>query len=174
MGWIMKEDDIYIGSLLDLLNLRFAPSPGDGQEWFGGIDEIVALQKQFRIFQRKRSFKDSVALLNLGGLWSARAKNRWYALLEDLDSYKSNVDGMNGNDRIVHAIIENLASADPLPIYFKAHDSRASEAAKRVIAGEEARPLFYLEQNYLTISLPMKPRSSRSRNAGPRARRVAR
>jgi len=61
-------------------------------------------------------------------------------VLEDWTGYKSNVDGMNGNDRIVHAIIENLASADPLPIYFKAHDSRVSEEAKRVIAGEEASP----------------------------------
>jgi hypothetical protein len=172
MGWIMKEDDIYIGSLLDLLNLRFAPSQGEGPDWFGGIDEIVALQKQFQIFQRKRSFKDSVALLNLGGMWSPRVKNRWYALLDDLSSYDSNVKGLNGDSRIVRAIIDNLAAPKPLPIYFKAHDSRASADAKRVIAGEETRPLFYLEQDYLTISLPMKPRTAPAKR-GTRTRRKA-
>ncbi|MBK6294390.1 MAG: hypothetical protein IPF55_08785 [Rhodoferax sp.] len=65
MGWYMKEDDIYIGSLLDEMNVRFAPSQGK-EDLFGGIDEMVALQKEFKIFKKGRSFKTSLSVLNIG------------------------------------------------------------------------------------------------------------
>ena len=53
MGWFMKEHDIYIGSMLDELNLRFAPSQGLATHQ-GGIDEMVALQKEFKILKKER------------------------------------------------------------------------------------------------------------------------
>jgi hypothetical protein len=48
----------------------------------GTIEEMTALQKEFQIFQEGRSFKDSVRILNLGGLWNWAAKNRYYKVLE--------------------------------------------------------------------------------------------
>jgi hypothetical protein len=148
MGDFMKEDDDYISSLFDLMNLRFAV--GDA------IKEMVALQKEFQIFKPKGSFKNSVALLNLGGFWNWRVRKRWYSLLENLKNCPSDEEGQNGNDRIVAALAEHLASRDALPVYFTAHDSRKD---KRVIVKDGAKPIFYIEQEYMTISLPMRPRS---------------
>jgi len=152
----MVEDDIYISSLFDLLNLRFGPTQAIPEN-LGGIEEMAALQKEFQIFKRGRSFRDSAAIMNLGGFWNAEAKTRWYRLLDDLKDYESNVTKQNGNDAIVNALIRNLASPKPLPVHFKAHDSRA-EGERRVFVSREARPIFYMERDYLTISLPMKPR----------------
>jgi hypothetical protein len=39
----------------------------------------------------------------------------------------------------------------------KAHDSRDSKYGPIVIVTEGNRPIFYIEKDYLTISLPMKP-----------------
>jgi hypothetical protein len=172
MGDLMKEDDIFIESLFDLLNLRFAPTPtGRGAaEWLGGIEEVAVLQRQFQIFQQGRSFKDSVALLNAGGFWNWRAKKRWYDLLSILDRTPSNQAGQNGNEAIVNALIANLAPAAAilLPVYFKGHP--ASEDG-RVLIRDGDRPLFYLEQNYLTVSIPLRPRRrgrARPRQGGAR------
>jgi hypothetical protein len=41
MGDFMRQDDILIPSLLDLLNLRFAPNTEDPKDdLVGGLDEI--------------------------------------------------------------------------------------------------------------------------------------
>ncbi len=83
MGRIMKEDDVYISGLLDILNIRFGPSQGPG-EAYGGIPEMAALQREFKIFERGRSLRSCFAVLNLGGFWNTRAKNRWLELIDDL------------------------------------------------------------------------------------------
>ena len=58
MGLFMKEHDIYIGTMLDELNLRFAPSQGKDSH-FGGILEMVDLHKEFKLFKKGRTFKMS-------------------------------------------------------------------------------------------------------------------
>jgi len=156
MGDKMQEDDIYIASLFDVLNLRFAPTPEP--EWMGGIKEMTALQKEFKIFQKGRSFKDSVAFMNMGGFWNSRAKTRWYELLEDLEKYGSN-KGQNANDDIVTALIANLESRNPLPIYFKAHNY--GDDKRVLIEDKNSRPIFYIATDYLTISIPMRPKRKR-------------
>ena len=159
MGKIMGEDDVYINNLFELLNIRFAPPQSGAPEEFGGIEEMVALQQEFAIFQKGRSFQKSAAIMNLGGFWNARSKNRWYQMLADLNSYESNIEGMNGDEAIVSSLIENLASAKPLPVYFKAHDSRV-EGQKRVLIEKGPVKGFFIEADYLIISLPMKPRTA--------------
>ncbi len=156
MGRIMKEDDLFIPGLLDLLNLRFGPSQGPG-EAYGGIDEMAELQREFQIFQRGRSLRDCFALLNLGGFWNVRAKNRWLNLIEDLSSYESDRPGENGNDRIMNMLIENLGSRNPVPILFQAHDSRGEEG-RRVIVRSSPTGLFFTEQEHIIVSLPMRPK----------------
>jgi hypothetical protein len=157
MGRMMMGYDIFIGSLFDLLNLRFAPREGPGLDQFGGIHEMAALQKEFQIFRKNRSFRDSAAIMNLGGFWNAQARNRWYRLLASLKDYDSNVAGQNGDEAIVNALIKNLGSGRPLPVCFKAHDSRL-EGERRVFVSRELRPVFYIDRDFLTISLPMMPR----------------
>ncbi|MEP6791731.1 MAG: hypothetical protein ABI907_10190, partial [Ramlibacter sp.] len=77
MGYFMKEHDIYVGSLQEKLNLRFAPSLGS-KELHGGLDEMVELQKEFDIFKSGRSFEKSISALNLTGLSNAETKNRFH------------------------------------------------------------------------------------------------
>ncbi|HEV2549581.1 MAG TPA: hypothetical protein VGU20_19855 [Stellaceae bacterium] len=54
MGMFMLNDDIYIGILLERLNLRFGPTQ---------IREMAALQKKFAVFSPRHSFRDAVDLL---------------------------------------------------------------------------------------------------------------
>lgn len=158
MGRIMQEDDLFIPGLLDLLNLRFGPSQGSG-EAFGGIEELAELQRVFQIFQRGRSLRDCFAVLNLGGFWNVRAKNRWLTLIEDLSAYESDDPDENGNDRIMNVLIDNLQSRNPLPVLFQAHDSRGPDG-RRVIVRNSPTGLFYVEQEHIIVSLPMRPKTA--------------
>ena len=170
MGWYMKEDDIYIGSLLAEMNVRFAPSQGK-DELYGGIDEMVALQKEFKIFKKGRSFKTSLSVLNIGARGNL-LKNRWQSLLGNLVKQPSNQGSQNGDVAIVTAIIKNLASKKPLPVFFRDHDMRGDKANSEVKIIDKARPIHYLEQDYLVISLPMQ--SIQAATASLKARTAAR
>jgi hypothetical protein len=165
MGEIMKEDDVYIGGLLDDLNIRFGPSQGGPRtEWFGGINEMARLQKEFELFKQGRSFRDSIAVLNIGGVRNARVRNRWLSLLNWLQRVGSNVADKSGDEAIVEALIGNLAGASPEPAYFTAHFS-PNAAADKVTITRNDKPLLYMAQSFLTISIPMRPRTA----AGPPA-----
>lgn len=156
MGVFMKEHDIFVGSMLDELNVRFAPSQVRGNSLVGGIQEMAALQKEFRIFKKGRSFETSVSALNFGA-WNVEARVGWNAYLATLQQYDSNKSSLDGDAAIVQAIAKNLASPKPLPVYFTSHDMRTSADANRVLVSERARPLFYLDVDYLVISFPMQP-----------------
>lgn len=169
MGWFMKEHDIYIGSMLDELNLRFAPSQGKDTH-NGGIEELVALQKEFKIFKKGRSFKTSVMALNLGAR-NNEVKNRWYDLIGALSKHDSNRPKQNGDVAIVNALIKNLAAKSPLPVYFTSHDMSGEKENAQVKIIDKSRPVHYLEQDYLTISLPMQ--SVQAANAVRQAKSTA-
>lgn len=158
MGYFMKENDIYIGTMLDELNLRFAPSQGKDTH-FGGVQEMVALQTEFKIFKKGRSFKTSCAALNLGAR-NNEVKNLWLSLLGNLNRHESNSKNLDGDAAIVSAVIKNLASKNPLPIYFTSHDMRGPKENSQVKITDPSRPVHYLEQDYMTISLPMQPISA--------------
>ena len=155
MGWFMKEHDIYVGSMLDELNLRFAPSQGM-ESHQGGVEEMAALQTEFKLFKKGRAFKTSCAAFNLGAR-NNEAKNRWYKFLTSLQKHESNVKGLDGDQAIVAAIVKNLGATKPLPIFFTSHDMRGDKANSQVKITGISRPIHYLEQDYLTISLPMQP-----------------
>lgn len=155
MGFFMKHNDILIGSMLDQLNLRFAPPQGK-EKTYGGIEEMAALQKEFEIFKKGRPFAKSVAVLNLAA-YNNDAKNHWHDLLGNLHEHKSNRGKLNGDEAIVDALVKNLKAKDPLPVYFTSHDMRKGEKNKKVLVSDKGRPVFYIERDYLVISLPMKP-----------------
>lgn len=155
MGFFMKHNDILIGSMLDQLNLRFAPPQGK-EKTYGGIEEMAALQKEFEIFKKGRPFARSVAVLNLAA-YNNDAKNHWHDLLGNLHRHKSNRGKLNGDEAIVDALVKNLKAKSPMPVYFTSHDMRQGEESKKVLITDKARPVFYIERDYLVISLPMKP-----------------
>lgn len=148
MGMFMLDDDIYIGSLLEMLNLRFGPKSDQ-------IDEMVALQKKFGVFSKKRSFRDSVDLLGLGGHWNIGIKSKWDRLLDSYQKVPSDRKGQTGDQRIVSAMMEDLAAKNPLPVHFTAHDSRKNP---RVTVRSKDKAIFYMHEAFLVVSLPMKPR----------------
>ena len=154
MGALMAEDDIYIGPLFDLFNLRFGPEQRDHELTAGGTSEIKALQDEFKIFRKGRTFAESAKLLGLGGLHNNRAKNRWFSLLTWLTKVPSDRDGETGDQRIVNALIKNFAGK-PLPCFMTAHDSRGPDGLRVLVC--EGKPIFYIDRTYLTISLPMAP-----------------
>lgn len=158
MGQFMKDHDIYIGTMLEDLNLRFAPSQGS-KTYFGGIEEMVALQKEFKIFKKGRSFETSCALLNLGAR-NNELKELWKSLLRNLCKHPSSKGNEHGDVAIVNALIKNLASSTPLPVYFTSHDMRGDASNVEVKITPKSRPLHYMEQDYMTISLPMQPASA--------------
>jgi len=149
MGMFMLQDDIYIGILLQQLNLRFGPESDQ-------IGEMVELQRKFTVFSPKHSFADSVLLLGLAGNWSAAIKNKWYQLLDSYRKVPSDRKAQSGDQRIVAVLMEDLASKPPSPVHFTAHDSRKNP---RVTVRLKSSPIFYITSNFITISLPMKPRS---------------
>lgn len=154
MGWFMQEHDIYIGSMLEELNLRFAPSQGKDSH-FGGIEEMAELQKEFKIFKKGRSFRTSVGVLNLGAR-NNEVKNRWLDLVGALAKHPSNVKGKNGDEAIVDALAKNLAAKKPLPVYFTSHSMVGGGENAEVKITHGHRALHYLEQDYITVSLPMQ------------------
>lgn len=154
MGWFMQTHDIYIGSILDELNLRFAPTQ-EGDLLYGGVNEMAALQKEFQIFKERRTFRDSVAVLNVGAR-NTETKNRWLNLIGNLHKHASNKRGQNGDAAIVRALKKNLESKAPLPVYFTSHDMQGAKENSQVRITDKARPIHYLEQDYLVISIPMQ------------------
>ena len=153
MGAFMKEHDIYVASVLEQFNLRFAPPIG-GKDHFGGLEEMVELQKEFQIFKEGRTFRTSIAALNIGGSMNHDTKNRWYKTLDLLRKLKSNVPGKTGDQAIVLAIAANLAAKKPLPVYFTSHDSSVTPGKGQVIITEKGKPLYYMKQDYLIVSFP--------------------
>lgn len=154
MGMFMKEHDVHVSSFQEKLNARFAPALGV-KGHLGGLSEIIALQKEFGIFKEGRRFETSLSVLNIGGSINQEARRRFHLYLGSLRKQKSNIMGKNGDAAVVDALIRNLASKKPLPVYFQPHDLTVSPEQNRVIITEKARPLFYMKQDYLVISLPV-------------------
>ena len=148
MGPIFREDDHLISSLLDLANLRFAPSQAND-----GIIEMIELQKEFRLFSEEHSLVASFAVLGLGGFWNTTLKNKLYRYLDEGLARTPSDTEEPGNQRIIRALRENLESKQPKPVYFTIHDGAVD---RRVLVRTE-RPLPYMSNEYVTISLPMSP-----------------
>jgi hypothetical protein len=153
MGMFLIEYDIYIGSFLEMLNLRFTPPQG-ATNGIGGVEEMAELQGKFTIFAEGNTFRECVSVLGLGGLMNWEAKNRWFRLLDWLETVPSETTEYGG-PRIVSVIAENLASASPLPVHFTQHDMAQDP---RVLVRRNDTPRFYFVERFITISLPMAPR----------------
>jgi hypothetical protein len=158
MGPAFREDDHLISSLLDLANLRFAPSyqASTSPELIkDGIIEMIALQKEFKVFSQEHSLSASFAVLGLGGFWNTTLKNKLYGYLDESLARTPSETEEFGNQRIISALQQNLESErpPPRPVYFTTHDAKLDG---RVLV-RTGRPLVYMSNEYLIISLPMTP-----------------
>ena len=165
MGYFMGYADILIPDLLNQLNLRFAPRQPDlGQEsLYGGIDEMAEIQKEFGIFKKGRPLQASLRALNLLPTGNA-VRQRWLRLIERLADHPSNHNGDNGNEAIVNALLDNFESGKPLPVFFTSHDMQGKQVKDSpVLIIHSARPVHYLEIDYLVISLPMQSKEAAAR-----------
>ena len=173
MGMLIGDDDPYIGGLFEVLNQLFARlpdappgtndvamNPPEGQLGLqlSGVLEMQAVQAEFKLFDVNRPLVQSLRALGVGERWNRDLKRKWYMLIQRLDGYNSNYAGLSGGKAIADALAKHLATQNPDPVYFKAHDSRTDGADVRITPKD--RPVFYMEQDFLTISIPMKPKTA--------------
>ena len=170
MGYRMKDADILVPTLLDELNLRFAPAQrGASSPAHGGMAEMNAVQKEFHIFKKGRPLHTSFRALHLMPVNPA-VKERFLTAMRDLDKHPSNRDSEKGGEAVVNALLENFASAKPLPVYFTSHDMQGKPIEKSpVLITAGARPMHYLEVDYLVVSMPMQSLQAAKRARDQRA-----
>jgi hypothetical protein len=118
------------------------------------IREMVALQKEFKIFSPRHSLYDSWLVLNIKAS-DPRERARWKNWAENYMKEKvpSDLKGVNGHDRLVRAYQENLESSRPLPMCYRHHLAKEDP---RVLVSTGKGPLFSVVDHIIT-SIPIKP-----------------
>jgi hypothetical protein len=155
MGALMKDSTTL--DILVQLNRRF--EAGDA------IVEMVALQKEFKVFSLSHSLRQSFALLSLvPSDWTER--KRWYRFLDYLKTYGSDMQGVNGHDRVIRAFADNLQSENPLPVTIKCH---AAKDDPRVTVSQGMPVIFSMEE-YVVVSIPTTPGREARKQAATTAR----
>jgi hypothetical protein len=137
---MMLQDSTAL-DLLYQLNRRF--EPGDP------IDEMVALQMQFKVFSPEHSLRDSYNLLNIKPA-DQRERKRWYRALEHLRTYDSDMAGVNGHDRLIRAYQENLESRHSRPMFTTCHSAKTDPKVVVTIS----RPVIFVDEDYIVLSIP--------------------
>jgi hypothetical protein len=123
------------------------------------IREMVALQKEFKIFSPKHSLYDSWLVLNIKAS-DPRERARWKKWAENYmkDKVPSDLKGVNGHDRLVRAYQENLESSRPLPMVYIHHLAKDDP---RVLVSTGKGPLFSVVDHVVT-SIPIKPAAGKT------------
>src|SRR5258708_3274776 len=148
MGDFYLDEDYYIDIHVAGLNLRFAPGPP--------LDEMVDLQRKFRIFSHHHRLEDSISLLNVaGGGWDLRA--RWRRLLSWIAGLGSDQPGKTGGEAIIGALQHELESDNPRPFHFMTHNYEVEPRVLVNTMGEQV--FFYINSLYVVVSLPLKKRA---------------
>jgi hypothetical protein len=171
MGMFLGDDDGYIGGLLETLNLHFGdfedvpdsgadklhPNEKNMRLHASGIREMQAIQAEFQVFKPGRPLVQSMQALGVAGRLNTSVKRKWFRLLSWLDRVPSSDPKVSGGEAIVARLVQHLQPGNPDldPVHFKAHDARQQQ---QVLITPKDRPVFYLERDFLTISIPMAPR----------------
>ena len=142
MGFVIQDSTT--ANVLDQLNKRFAPNE---------LPEMVALQKEFKIFSAKHTLRQSFALLGIVPA-DAGERQRWYNFLDrHLPTYPSDLPDVNGHDRVVLALKAAFEAPRPLPANFRVHlksdDARVTQV--------EGRAIIFSFVQYSIISIPTVP-----------------
>src|SRR5437868_6718428 len=104
MGFLIQDDTTL--DVLAKLNRRFGP---------GGINEMVALQKEFGIFSGDHTLEDSFRLLGIVPCDHVE-RDRWFHFLETLKKYPSDVPSLNGYKRVIAAFEQALIPVRHIPV----------------------------------------------------------
>ena len=122
------------------------------------IQEMAALQKEFKIFSPKHSLYDSWLVLNIKAE-DPRERARWkkWAEVYMKEQVPSDLKGVSGHDRLVRAYQENLESSHPLPMFYTHHLAKDDP---RVLVSTGIGPLFCVAEHIIT-SIPIKPVASK-------------
>jgi hypothetical protein len=117
------------------------------------LQEMIALQREFRIFSLEHNLYDSWLLLNIKAS-DPRERARWKHWANNyIRTVPSDLDGVNGHDRLVRAYQENLESIQPLPMHYTQH---LAEGDPRVLVFTGSGPLFSVLDHVVT-SVPIIP-----------------
>jgi hypothetical protein len=130
------------------------------------ISEMVALQKEFKIFSAKHSLRQSFALLGIVPA-ELSERERWYSFLDLLKTYESDLKGVNGHDRVVKLFKNDLESSHPLPVYVSCH-AAADDARVKVSQGQ---PIIFSLETYAVLSIPTTPGRVARQQAAETARK---
>ncbi len=142
MGGMVKDSTT--SDVLHQQNTRFGPGEP--------IQELAAVHKEFNMFGGQYSLKQAYRALHIVPA-DHKERRLWLRYQDSLVDYKSDIAGMNGHDRIVKAVKDNLESAKPLPVYWTTHKAEADD---RVLV-TQGTPIAHETQQYLVISYPTIP-----------------
>jgi hypothetical protein len=132
--------DKYVPFISVQLDLRFQDE---------ALIEMIALQKEFKVFSQHHSLASAAALLNLAPP-EAKDRRGWFRFLDDLKKVPSDMADMTGHDRIISALKKNLEGKTPMQVHFTWHPVQ-SEAGVTVTT----EPAFsFSTTEYITISVP--------------------
>ena len=141
MGDFIKDSTT--SDILVRLNKRFDPDE---------LPEMVALQKEFKVFSAEHSLQQSFALLGIVPAdWSER--QRWYRFLDHLKTYKSDLPKVSGHDRVIKAIKDNLEADKSLPMSIVCH----SAADDPNVKASTGNPFVFTSGTYAIVSIPTTP-----------------
>lgn len=138
MGAIVEDPNV--PGIQTLLNNRFAP--GDP------IKEMVAMQKEFKIFDASHSLRSVARLINVVPS-DSKARASWLKYIEHLKQVPSDRQGVTAHDRIIMALKENLESKSFLPVWFGWHPGTT------LTVSHNDQPLVFSKTRYLRISAPV-------------------
>jgi|HubBroStandDraft_5_1064220.scaffolds.fasta_scaffold59470_3 hypothetical protein len=144
------EDDTTL-DVLAMLNKRFGPSV---------IKDMIALQKEFGIFNTDHPLQDSFRLLGIEPCDRVE-RERWYHFLNKLKKYPSDVPELNGYQRVIVAFEQALLPPppfpprSPLPVFVTVH--KMSDDPRVTFDFKGGRPLIFSVQTYRILSIPTKP-----------------
>ncbi|WP_315753438.1 MULTISPECIES: hypothetical protein [unclassified Bradyrhizobium] len=154
MGMMIKDSTTL--DILVQLNRRFEAE---------ALPEMVELQREFGVFSLLHGLQQSFALLGIVPQdWTER--RRWYRFLEHLRTYPSDLDGVNGHDRVIRAFKDDLESEKPLPVSIVCH-SAADDPRVTVTQG---RPVVFSLETHVIVSIPTTPGREARQNLAEVAR----
>ena len=133
-------EDPHVPGIQNLLNERFGP--GDP------IKEMVALQKEFDVFELSHSLRSIARLLNVVPA-DSKARANWLKYIGHLKDVASDKQGVSAHDRIIGALKENLESKSFLPVWFGWH------VGTKLTVTHDDQPLVFSKTRYLRISVPV-------------------
>lgn len=145
------------------LNNRFGP--GDA------IREMAAVHREFGVFAETSSLRRAFRAVHIVPEDSAD-RRKWFRYLDSLNDYTSDQSAVNGHDRWLNAIRENLESARPTPMHTRTHLSR--DEPRLVVTRGRAVP--HENQDYIIVSVPTIPSGEAPRPSvtAARAKRASR